>query len=139
MPERFNRTLLDILGTLEEEQKVDWKKYVHHLVYAYNCTPHESTRVSPFELMFKRKPKLPIDAVFHQANENTYSKTTDEYNDDIKVRMEKTRKIVDEHVSKAKDRQKTYNDKKAKAAKIHIGAGDRVLVRILAFRGKHKI
>jgi len=30
----------------------------------YNCTPHETTKISPFELMFEPKSKLPIDAVF---------------------------------------------------------------------------
>ena len=63
-PERFNSTLLDMLGTLENVQKSDWKKYVNFLVYSYNCTPHESIRVSPFKLMFGCKPKLPIDSVF---------------------------------------------------------------------------
>lgn len=48
IPERFNRTLLDMLGTLENTQKHNWKKYVPSLVYAYNCTPHESTNVAPF-------------------------------------------------------------------------------------------
>jgi transposase InsO family protein len=68
-PKRFNRTLLSMLGTLENWQKPDWKKYIDPLVFAYNCTPHESTKVSPFELMFLRKPKLPIDAMFELAGE----------------------------------------------------------------------
>ena len=75
-PERFNRTLLDMLGTLENLQKSDWKKYVNFLVYSYNCTHHESTRVSPFELMFGRKPKLPIDSVFEQTNRDNSSKSS---------------------------------------------------------------
>ena len=72
--ERYNRTLLDMLGTLEEEgQKKGWKKYVPSLVYAYNCTKYETTKVSLFELMFGRKPKLPIDSAFQSPVEGSYS------------------------------------------------------------------
>ena len=134
--ERFNRTLLNMLGTLENSQKVDWKRYVSSLVYAYNCTPHESTRVAPFELMFGRKPKLPIDAIFEQTRgsvENSFS----EYITDLQNRMLKTRQIVEEHLKTAKIRQKHYYDLKARSAKVI--PGDKVLVKILAFEGKHKI
>lgn len=135
-PERFNRTLLNMLGTLEGTQKPDWKRYVSSLVYAYNCTPHESTKVSPFELMFGRKPRLPIDSVFEQARKPV-NKSSSEYIEDLRERMLKTRQIVQEHVSKAKARQKKYYDFKARAAKII--PGDKVLVKILAFDTKHKI
>ena len=38
MPERFNQTLLNMVGTLEDHQKSDWKSYVPSLVHAYNST-----------------------------------------------------------------------------------------------------
>ena len=60
MPKRFNRTLLDILGTLHSDKKKDWKRYVATLVHAYNSTWHESTRYAPFSLMVWRETRLPI-------------------------------------------------------------------------------
>jgi transposase InsO family protein len=34
--ERFNRTLLSMLGTLNPEQKRDWKSHVNTMTHAYN-------------------------------------------------------------------------------------------------------
>ena len=62
MPERFNQTLLNMLGTLEDHQKSDWKSYVPSLVHAYNSTRHEITGYSPHFLMFGRYPRLAVNA-----------------------------------------------------------------------------
>ena len=50
-----------MLGTLSEDQKRSWRKYVPELVHAYNCSRHESTGVSPFFMMFGRNARLPVD------------------------------------------------------------------------------
>lgn len=39
----FNRTLLDMLGTLGSQEKSHWKDFVKPLVHAYNCTRSEVT------------------------------------------------------------------------------------------------
>ena len=61
--ERFNQTLLNMLGTLEPAQKADWEKYVPALTYAYNATRHESAGFTPYFLMFGRNPRLPAERV----------------------------------------------------------------------------
>ena len=56
--ERFNSTLCNMLGTLSEEEKSDWKSYLGCMTHAYNCTKHASTTYSPYYLMFGRQPKV---------------------------------------------------------------------------------
>ena len=136
-PERFNRTLLGMLGTLEQDQKKDWKKYVNSLVYAYNCTPHETTGVSPYELLFGRKPNLPIDTMFEKSKEESGNKSTQEYIQDFQERLATTHEIVEKHTERSKQKQKSYYDKRSK--EVNISVGDRVLVKQLAFEGKHKL
>ncbi|MGL4645552.1 MAG: hypothetical protein ACRCVL_00305, partial [Cetobacterium sp.] len=62
--ERFNRTLLQMLGTLSTKEKSHWKDIVKPLVHAYNCTRNDVTGFSPYELMFGRQPRLPVDLAF---------------------------------------------------------------------------
>jgi hypothetical protein len=64
MTERFNRTLLNMLGILDSNQKKDWKSHVAGLIHAYNCTRQTTTGFSPYFLMFGRSPRLPFDIAF---------------------------------------------------------------------------
>ena len=59
---RFNKTLLNMLGTLSDTEKADWKSHVPTLTHAYNAATHASTGYSPFYLMFGRHPRLSVDA-----------------------------------------------------------------------------
>ena len=60
---RFNRTLLKMLGTLNLEQKADWKHRVAPLVQAYNATKNDALGYSPHFLMSGWSLKLPIDSL----------------------------------------------------------------------------
>ena len=59
--ERFNKTLLGMLGTLPQDAKKNWQKWVPTLVHAYNSTVSNVTGYSPHYLMFGQIPRLPID------------------------------------------------------------------------------
>jgi len=65
---------------------VEWKDYLNSLVYAYNCTPHDGTSYTPYELMFGRLPQIGIDTELALLNggEASHSK----FCQDIRERSE---------------------------------------------------
>ena len=68
--ERFNSTLLSMLGTLTSDEKVNWKSHLPSLVRAYNSSKNETTGFSPFYLMFGRHPRLPAVVAFGLSPES---------------------------------------------------------------------
>ena len=65
--ERFNSTLINMLGTLPKEKKSEWKNHIGALVHVYNCAGNSATGFSPYFLMFGRQPHLPIDVTLGLA------------------------------------------------------------------------
>ena len=65
--ERFNSTLINMLGTLPKEKKSEWQNHVGTLVHGYNCTRNSATGFSPYYLMFGRQPHLPVDVALGLA------------------------------------------------------------------------
>ena len=62
--ERFNYTLVTMLGTLPIHAKKNWPEWVSTLTHAYNATMCCATGFSPFLLMYGRTPILPTDVEF---------------------------------------------------------------------------
>ena len=54
--ERYNRTILAALRTYVADHPRDWDLYTDELTYAYNCLPHTSTDVAPFDLVLSKPP-----------------------------------------------------------------------------------
>lgn len=135
--ERFNRTLLDLLGTLEDKRKEEWRKYVRPLVHAYNCTKNDATGEAPFLLMFGREPRLPIDLCFGISSQGHNSKTHSQYVRDLKKRLRHAYELASRNAEKRQLLNKRRWDAKVTALPLEVG--DRVLVRNLSLRKKHKI
>uniref|UniRef100_A0A8C8DED1 Gypsy retrotransposon integrase-like protein 1 n=1 Tax=Oryzias sinensis TaxID=183150 RepID=A0A8C8DED1_9TELE len=135
--ERFNRTLLNMLGTLKTENKPRWSEFVKPLVHAYNCTKHDTTGFSPYELMFGRQPKLPIDLVFNISGDQQHQRSHSQYVETLKHHLQESYKLATGNASKTAERNKRMFDKRVTESVLT--AGDRVLVKNVKLRGKHKI
>lgn len=130
--ERLNRTLLQMLRTLTDRQKSDWRQSLPKLIYAYNSTRCEATGFSPFYLLFGRPPRLPVDLLFGVTPEIG---TTDhqEYMRRWKEQMQEAFEIAKANERKCADRSKKNYDGKIRSSVLH--EGDRVLVRNMTPRG----
>ena len=135
--ERFNSTLMNMLGCMSEEQKGDWKQHLFTMCHAYNATPHSTTGYSPFYLLFGRHPRLAIDWEWglHRKGCRTVSKS--KYLQKLHHRIKCAYKQAQAHANKEADRHKRIYDRKCRAVQLH--PGDLVLVKVVAFKGRHKI
>ena len=86
--------------------------------------------------MFGREPRLPIDLAFG-VNTNKQHHSLTSYAEGLRNRLEESYEIATETTKKSQGRQKGGHDLKVRGAVIE--PGDRVLVKILAFDGKHKM
>ena len=136
--ERFNSNLCNMLGTLSEEEKSDWKSHLGCMTHAYNCTKHASTTYSPYYLMFGRHPRLPIDIEFglnkpNCSDNSSKSRYIQKLRRRLNYAFQKASKYADQQAKKYKQGY----DKSVKGPQLH--ENDLVLVKIVAHKGRHKL
>ncbi len=138
--ERYNRTLLNMLKTLSQKEKKNWRKHFPKLAFAVNSTKSKTTQYSPFFLLYGREPKLPIDGVFQEAQEcqDLKRKSHDQFAKDWETSMKEAHSIARENIEKLSGYNKRYYDERAKAVEINVE--DLVLVQNMRDReGKAKM
>ena len=135
--ERFNRTLISMLRTLEQDQKRDWKAFIPQLVHSYNCTRHHTTLRTPYYLMFGREPRLAVDALLDIAEPGSDPPDYTKYASDLKERLQHTYRLVSDAAKRSAEKAKGRYDLRVRGAVPEIG--DEVLVRQVGLVGKHKL
>ena len=136
-PERFNRTLLTIIGCLPAVEKAKWQSWVNHLTHAYNCTKSQVMGFSPYFLMFGREPRIPVDEAFEVTFPFRQEWNVADYVHHLRERLQWAYEIARGHIDKDVARRKLYYDRKYHC--MEIIPGDIVLVRQKVFGSDHKI
>ncbi|KAI8482362.1 hypothetical protein Bbelb_399530 [Branchiostoma belcheri] len=135
--ERFNRTLLSLIGTLESDKKKRWAEYLSQLVHVYNCTKHSTTGYSPYYLMFGRHARLPIDLCLGTEEDAHQSRSPDDWVQQHYDGLREAYEKAAANTETAQARQKRYHDRKVHGSPLL--PGERVLVRDKRTRGKRKL
>lgn len=136
-PERLNRTLLSMLGTPGREQKRSWSQHVPYLVHAYNSTKCDAIGYSPYHLMFGREARRPVDVCFGTSPDGTDNACDTRYVTKLKEDLKQAYKLASKAAVKRHQRNRRLYDRRVTFRSLDIG--DRVLLRNLGLRGKHKL
>lgn len=131
--ERYNRTLFGLIKSVNEQDRRKWPDLLPHLTFVYNATPHCSTGVAPYTLMFGREPLIPLDQILGRTDSDWEQDFTREQ----EQLLTRAKDLVTENVKKRSQQNETSYNAKAKAGPIPVGA--QVLLRKCAFKGRHKI
>jgi len=134
--ERFNRTLMKMLGTLPNNQKADWKSHIAPLVQAYNATRSDATGYSPHFLMFGSHPRLSVDA-FLGIPESSVFEGYGTFSKKLRDKLQSAYETAAKSAAKSGEQNKVRYDKKVHSTKLE--PGDRVLVRKVGLKGRNKL
>ena len=127
--ERFNGTLKTMLKKVVHANPEQWDRYIPALLFAYRELPSESTGFSPFELLYGRRPRGPIDLlarIWSGDQEEDQSKPLYQYVSDLKSILQESISVATENIQAAARRYKATFDKQTQVRSFQVG--DEVLV-----------
>ena len=130
--ERFNHTLCSLIKSLSVAERRRCPDALPHLVMIYNTPPHCVTGISPYTLMFGRKPVLPVD----QLISNTEHNWNESYVQEQSELLRRAQVVAKEGRMRTADADKQRWDRRTHAGPISVG--DRVLLKQCAFTSRHK-
>ena len=125
--ERFNGTLKAMLRKVAAEEGRDWDRLLPYLLFAYREVPQASTGFSPFELLYGRNVRGPLDILKESWEADRRGpESVVSYILMIQDRLTQLRDIVHENLKDAQRTQKEWYDRHARNREFQ--PGDQVLV-----------
>ena len=126
MIERFNRTIGECIAKLLTDKEKEWDEYIDAVLLAYRTMKHEATGFTPFQLLYGRQAKLPVDLkiTIYQKTPINYDEALIKRTCEIINKMNNEQIKARENIEKGQEQQKSRH--KGKSTKLKIG--DKVLV-----------
>ena len=125
--ERFNQTLKSMLRRVLAGENHSWDVMLPYVLFAYREVPQESTGFSPFELIYSRDVRGPLDVL-----KESWSSGEKEMDDILtyvmktRERMELASELAHENLKMTQQKCKQWYDRKAR--EMELKEGDQVLL-----------
>ena len=123
--ERINQILEDMLRACALTYSQKWDECLPLAEFAYNNSYQESIRMAPFEALYGRKCRTPLN--WSEAGERTF------FGPDMVNEAEEQVRVIQENLKIAKSRQRSYADKKCRCVLFQVG--DHVYLRVSPMKG----
>ncbi|CAM4514096.1 unnamed protein product [Lepidochelys kempii] len=126
--EKFNGTLGAMIRKFVNEHSNDWNLVLQQLLFAYRAVPHPSLGFSPFELVYGREVKGPLQLVKQQWEGFISSPGTNilDFVTNLQNTLQTSLALAKENLQDAQKEQKAWYDKHARECSFKVG--DQVMV-----------
>ena len=132
--ERFNQMLKSQLQKLINDHQDDWDDLLDNILFAYRSSRQDSTKCSPFLLMYGREPHLPIDLTCVPSD---VAPDKRDFETKVQKMLELQKELHDKARSnneKPQARQKWQYDAKHNT-NTKVKVGDNILVQVMKNQG----
>ena len=135
--------IICMIRKLGEDKKASWPSHLAEIAHDYKATHSTVTRYSPHYLMFRCRPRLPVDFFFSTIGSNeaptreASAKHVGEYIASVWDRLRTALQEAQVQSMVEACQQKQYYDRKIGA--VNLKPGDLILVKADAFKGRRKI
>ena len=119
--EKFNLTLINMIGTLEQRDKSHWKDFLPTLVHVHNCTKTTLLSSACFIVGLIGKPQLPIDLHFGLATEKSIECSHNTFIQKLRERHHWCYEIADQNQQKESNHHKRLYNRKTCGSKLDVG------------------
>ncbi|GKC70181.1 putative reverse transcriptase domain-containing protein [Tanacetum coccineum] len=123
--ERTIQTLEDMLRACVIDFEKGWDRHLPLVEFSYNNSYHTSIKAPPFEVLYGRKCRSPICWAEVRDAQLTGPEIVHETNEKI-IQIKK-------RIQVARDRQKSYADKRRKPLEFQVG--DKVMLKVSPWKG----
>ena len=127
--EKFNSTLISMISKVAESSGKDWDRHLPFLLFAYRTSVHDSTRESPFYLLYGRDAHIPSEAISN-TKVSPYLVDSNDYRHELTDSLNTAWALARKYTQGAQEKQKQAYDRTAKDH--HFRVGDRVMIHMPA-------